>query len=548
MNHAHPRAAEVHDTPSTTAGDERLGSGAPGVDVDELALVEDVDVAEVTEPQAASPDAPATDAASVAATAPPVMMAPSAMMTTTTPAPALVPLDEDPAFQGLRARCAERAAALAGRAWDNLGHIEAFSALAQEAHAVVAARQDIATQRAVVHALWPLLPHAARTGRAARFSPLPPDVAARAPDFHVLPGDVPAIAPSWSAYLGTEGASARLFDVDAGPFLAPRGLCPAGAPGAATAVVLEERTRDGWRAHVPLSLWDADAPASLEVRTGPDGKALLGTDGRPQAIIIPEDTLETWLFAAGPDARGVDLRSRDDRALLLVTCHLLRERVVYGKSAFAWLEDDSARPAVRVDVINAAIDAAFEAVAAFTADPMACRISLRAQASDGGWNERAAALLDATGLFHDVEPRSTGAGFARDIVWLDGFLEPGAGAGRLSQLAAGRAFARLATSLLAPLGVLTLSGLRDGSGDVVLQRLLPPADGDGPLRLGTPLLASLGAGGCTTLWEAWRQGRGLALPDLRQSARHDIRQMPGWLAFFLEGVHDTRRRSAEEQR
>lgn len=480
----------------------------------------------------------------------------------TIPAAPAVRLEDDEAFQAFASSCARATAELAGREWDNLAHVEAFARAARLGADVLRRHDDDRARRRVVHHLWPLLPPPARARRAMPLRPLPDEVMARAPDFRLLPGDVPRIAPVYSAFLGRADIAASLFVPGSGPFLVPRGLCPTAARGVATAVVLDgpaepaaptdPKAPPSFRAHVPASTWMNGADVTdVAVRTGADGKPLLTAEGRPQPLVVGVDVLAAWLLSAGPDARGLDLRSHDDRALLLTFCRLLRGRDVRGRSAFSWLEDNEAPRGVRVDVVSACLAAAVEAVAACAADPLACRITLRPHDGDGGWPAKAAALLDDTGLFHDVHPRPATAGFARDIVWLDAFLPPGFAAGRLTSLAAGRAFARLATSVLAPLGVLPQSGMKDGSGDVLLQRLLPgPDDDSGATGVGRepPLLVSFGrcdhsghsghrpAGPTRPLFEAWRDGEGTALADLRNAPRHDVQQMPAWLSFFLEGV------------
>jgi hypothetical protein len=465
-------------------------------------------------------------------------------------------LDEDAAWRDLLAAVNERAAALAANSWDNLAHVEAFARAAVLAREVGARFTDPFDRRAMAHALWPLLPPPARS---RPFLPLPRAVAARAPAFPIVPGDVPRIAPAWSAFLGSAGPSAaaakdpleRVCHAGAGPLLVPRSLCPAAARGTATAVILESAADGarGARAYVPASMWTGREGERYDVRTGADGKALLTVEGREQPIEVTASVLGAWLFSAGPDARGLDLRSPDDRALLLTWAHLLRGRLVDGREAFAWLEEPDVPPATRALVVTACVEAAVEAVASHTVDPNACRIVLRPHEADGGWPQRAAALLDDAALFRDVSPRRRApgdAGFARDIVWLDALLPTGFVAGRLSPVAAGRAFARLATSVLAPLGVFPLSGMKDGSGGVLLQRLLPPSDerpageagdGQGALAVDVPTYVDFGARpAACSLWQAWREGRALALPDPRGAPRHDVEQMPAWLSLFLEGV------------
>ncbi len=488
-------------------------------------------------------------------------------------APALMAaLDDDDRFRRLVALAEEARAFLAPRAWDKLAHVERFAQAAAAANELVPSYPAPAQRRRLAHLLYPLLPAPART-RA--FGPLPDDVAARGPAFAIEGGDVPKVAPSYSAFLADPAALSRIVRPGA-VLLAPRSVCPGAARGACVTLVVDvappkRPSRVPARASAapqlavddePGAVFDVDGVATvrghielaprgddaargrIDVRLGPDGKPLLGVDGTPQPITAPLDTLAGWLFSAGPDARGLDLRSEDDRALLLTWARALRSLEVRGRSAFAWLEDNGTPPDVRVDVVGAAVRAAVDAVARHALDPVACRITLRPDDGDGAWQARAAAALDETDMFRDVVTRASGpvvsasappedtGGTVRDIVWADAVLPPGFAAGRLSAVAAGRAFARLATSMLAPLGVLPLSGLKDGSGFVVLQRLVP--DGDG-LRIERSLAFPAG-GELRALDDAWQDGLGLALPDPKGAPRHDISAMPAWLAFFLEGL------------
>lgn len=494
-------------------------------------------------------------------------------------------LDDDEDHKLLVAHVAEARAFLAARAWDNLAHIERFVVGAALASRVSGRFDDAGTRRHLVGLLWPLLPAPMRTPSSGGhpWHTLPARVAERAPHFSIQPGDVPRIAPSYSAFLAdldVESLFVAARTADTPPFLAPRSVCPGAARGSCAAVFLEERI-----SAIPTSLpptaampgvqgatWRCAAVRSLDggervrVRTGTDGKPMRTVDGREEPITLTTDMLAAWLLSAGPDARGLDLRSDDDRALLLTWAHALREkRLQFGMhdaSVFELLEDDRAPASLRARVVEAAIACAIDVVARYAVDPLAVRFALRGSEGDGGWTEKAAAALDACALFHDVTPRTrssaapTGAAtngarttHARDIVWLDALLRPGFACGRLTSLSAGRAFARLATSVLAPLGVLPSSGLKDGTGAVLLQRLVDANDADGRGRYverAMPRLISFtpeapvdsrvideplfGAQG------AWAHGRGHALADPRGSPRHDVTAMPAWLAFFLEGL------------
>ena len=509
-------------------------------------------------------------------------------------APALE-VDDDDELALLVAHVEDAKAFLKSRAWDNLAHVERFAAGAAIAVRILARFDDDATRRRLVALLWPLLPQAVKSVAHAPFD-LPSSVDVRAPMFAIRSGDVPRISSSYSAFLSPTvppvGTRARdlfddLFRVGAGPFLVPRALCPGAARGACTAVTLVEKlpstgtpsitslppvARDGrldgrapatWRCVIARGAMGLDGD-DLTVRIGADGQPLRGVDGREEPITVSEDVLAAWLFSAGPDARGLDLRSEDDRALLLLWSHALHTVFPEGEgtSAFAWLERDDAPASVRVRVVEHAIVCAIQAVARFSLDPLACRITLRSSEGDGGWTERAAAALDACAQqgvqLHDVVSRATprepsslpahaspvsaerSAAGARDVVWLDAFLRPGLVGGRLTPLAAGRAFARLATSVLAPLGVLPLSGCKDGSGAVLLQRLVEPMLPDGelveraPPRLVSFDAVSHGRAHDELLVHAWSAGRGPRAPRT-QGRPAPRRRCHGSLARILFG-------------
>ncbi|HEY4222747.1 MAG TPA: hypothetical protein VGO62_15430 [Myxococcota bacterium] len=449
-------------------------------------------------------------------------------------APALLPrLDDDERFRALAHQCADARAFLADRAWDNLAHIQRFASACVSARPLLAEYAAPSSRRRIAHLVHALLPAPARS---IPFLPLADEVEARAPDFRIFPGDVPRIAPIYSAFL-------------ARPDLLERVLVPG-------AIVLAPK-------HI-LRIESVDAAAVRGTLAVDDGRA----------VSAPLDVVTAWLFSAGPDARGLDLRSDDDRALLLMFASALRKSDVRGRSAFAWLEDGGAPVDVRVDVVSACVRAAVDVVARHTIDPLAARIVLHSDGGDGSWQRLAAAALDEVGLFHDVvargpsrrtqppalisvvptstpsAPPSSSDG-KRDVLWADALLPPGYAAGRASAVAAGRAFARLATSLLAPLGVLPSSGHKDGSGAVILQRLAPTVADDGVagVALLPPRVVTFDLDGGDregdapwsrardrALVDAWGQGDARAIAEPRGSPHHDVAAMPAWLAFFLEGL------------
>ncbi|OGQ20773.1 MAG: hypothetical protein A2138_07715 [Deltaproteobacteria bacterium RBG_16_71_12] len=426
----------------------------------------------------------------------------------------LAALYDDPAFKVLYARVHDARQALPD--WDNLAHVTAFAGAAELVGELLIRPRGAQERRALAHLLWQLLPTAMR---ARSFLPLPDDLGRRAEDgFALVPGDVPRVAASWVAFLGD-------------PELLPKAL-------AHQPLVLVPRSQ--------AKALHQKAPAVLVQAERLEGDLLharaLGAAAEP----VRPTSLESvagWLLSAGPDARGLDLRSEDDRALLLVWAQLLRERHVDGRSAFAWLQDGNAPASVKARVVDACLDAAVAAVGTFTLDPQACRFSLSSREGEGGWAEQAAAALRTVALpdgplVREVLPRARQRGSVAELVWADALLvETGYAAGRLSALGAARAFARLATSVLAPLGVLPLSGLRDGRGAVLLQRFVEEAPGEP--RLAAPRLVSFGeAVKNEPLADAWRDGRGLMLPDPKAGPRHELAAMPAWLALFLEGIDD----------
>ncbi|MCC7073523.1 MAG: hypothetical protein IT383_19595 [Deltaproteobacteria bacterium] len=426
----------------------------------------------------------------------------------------LAALHDDEAFHALCARVRDARATLPD--WDNLAHVEAFAAAVEDAAPLFERFPAAPERRVLAQLLWQLLP---APQRARAFRPLPEEIARRAGDgFALMPGDVPRVAASWVSFLGDPELVARAL-AQAPTVLVPKSQAKPPHPRAPAALVQVERLEG----------------ATVHARAQ-DG----GDEGvRPTAL----DTVTSWLLCAGPDARGLDLRSADDRALLLTWASLVRDAGVDGRSAFAWLQDGNAPPAIKARVVDACLDAAVTAVSSCALDPLACRFVLRAHEGDGAWPEQAAARLRAVlvpdgPLVREVAPRAPSTGSATELVWADAILtSTGFAAGRLSALGAGRAFARLATTMLAPLGVLPLSGLRDGQGAVVLQRFVE--DAAGQVTLAPPRLVSFGATVTNEpLADAWCAGRGLNLPDPRSGPRHELGAMAAWLSLFFEGLDE----------
>jgi hypothetical protein len=242
------------------------------------------------------------------------------------------------------------------------------------------------------------------------------------------------------------------------------------------------------------------------------------------------------LLSTGPQARGLDLRAEDDRALLLTFAHKLRTTTHVDRSLFSWLEDNETSRTDAIDVVTAVVEAAVHAVADHVLVPTLARFTLWPDTEL--WQAQAAGLLDATRACRELllrVPLSLGdKGSAREFVWTSSVAEGfGYLRGHLTDVGAGRAFARLARSFLAPLGALPLTSLRDGRGTVVMQRLLPDDD-DGVVQLGPARAITLGEGALDeSLPLAWAHGRALSLPEPKGCPRHDVVHLPEWLAHFL---------------
>src|SRR5690606_26163641 len=107
----------------------------------------------------------------------------------------------------------------------------------------------------------------------------------------------------------------------------------------------------------------------------PDGRPQRGVDGKPLPLAAPVELLSSWLFAAGPDARGLDLRQPDERCLLLTFSHRLKTTQHAGHSLWRWLE--GARPE-RGDqaIVEAVVRAAHDVIAVHSIDPLSCSLRL----------------------------------------------------------------------------------------------------------------------------------------------------------------------------
>lgn len=193
----------------------------------------------------------------------------------------LAALYDDVIFKALYATVQDARRSLP--AWDNLAHVEAFAAGAEQAGDLLARFTAPQQRRALAHLLWQLLP---ASSRARAHLPLPDEIARRADDhFTLVPGDVPRVAASWVAFL----ADPALLDkaLARSPLvLVPRSQAKAPQQNAPAALVQVERVEGGMvHAHRANHI---DDPA------------------RPTAV----DTVAAWLLSAGPDARGLDLADR----------------------------------------------------------------------------------------------------------------------------------------------------------------------------------------------------------------------------------------------
>jgi hypothetical protein len=425
--------------------------------------------------------------------------------------------------------------------WDNLGYVRAFCRAADNAKPLLATTTNPILRRLLAKALLRLIPPALLPAPWSTVSVGPTEVLhlddavlLRADDqFALRSDDAPRIHSSWSAFLAHPGLIDGLLQPRRHEhLLAPRSLSP-GAEGAGSAVAVRVealRAREAGSSGAP-------APEGVACRvvssSGASSSRRLTSDGRDAGeAVVKLEVLRAWLENAGPGARSLDLRKVDDRALLVSFLGTLRTRrldVLLAK------EMDPAR---RADVVDAVVDAAADTVAQACLDPLACRFCL----PDEDWGREAARLLLASGLVVEVWPRWAGphAGGGQgaapalpDLVWLDGVADAGLVGGALSAVGQARSFARLAVSLLAPLGALPMVGARDGNG-VVVSVIGEDVDGQ-PVQRG-PWWVEPGHPDqpVTPLLQAWSEGRGRHLPEPKGGFAHDIKALPEWLGHFVQ--------------
>ncbi|MDP2342646.1 MAG: hypothetical protein Q8O67_16935 [Deltaproteobacteria bacterium] len=424
--------------------------------------------------------------------------------------------------------------------WDNLGYVRAFCRAAENAKPLLSTTTNPLLRRLMAKALLRLIPPAllpapwstVTTGPTTVLH-LDDAVLLRADDqFTLRSDDAPRIHPSWSAFLAHPGLIEGLLQPRRHEhLLAPRSLSP-GAESTGSAVVVRVEALRAREA----ATHGAPAPEGVAVRvvssSGASSSHRLTSDGKDAGeAVVKLEVLRAWLENAGPGARALDLRKVDDRALLVAFLATLRTRrldVLLAK------EMDPAR---RADVVDAVVDAAADTVAQACLDPLACRFCL----PDEEWGREAARLLVASGLVVEVWPRWQGPHAGGDgpapalpnFVWLDAVADAGLVGGSLSAVGQARSFARLAVSLLAPLGALPMVGARDGNG-VVVTVVGEDVDGQ-PLQRG-PWWVEPGhpEQPVTPLLQAWSEGRGRHLPEPKGGFAHDIRALPEWLGHFVQ--------------
>lgn len=408
--------------------------------------------------------------------------------------------------------------------WDNLGYIDAFSRAAERARDVLRTSTHAVERRLVGARLLRLMPPAllptAHNDRAVALN-LPDAVLERADnDFALTVDDAPNVHPSWTAFL----TRTALLDAVLRPgrhelLLAPKSLSPLHAVGSNVLVrVVGTTTAEGL---LPVEIVDSEGGVHRRRRTS-DGR-----DAGPAEV--RSEVLAGWLRHGGPASRGLDLRRPDDRCLLLAFNETLRERrldVLLARSA----GDDSER---RAAVVSAVIDAAADTVAFATLDPLACRFVFPVDGN--GWVDNAVAMLQRLGLAAEVTPHKPSAHATREFVWLDAVVDAGFVGGAMSAVAQARAFARLAVSMLAPLGALPLVGARSGDG-VVLTVL--DEDNDGPRQRGPLWVRPAAPLPVRSLVDAWRAGEGRVLPLVQADCAHELPALPAFLQSLVDAIVD----------
>ncbi len=411
--------------------------------------------------------------------------------------------------------------------WDNLAFIGAFARAAERAREVLRTSTHAVERRLVASRLLRLMPPALlpaeHRDRVVALN-LPEAVLARADnDFILTADDAPHIHPSWTAFLTRAGVVDDVLRPGRHELLlAPRSLSPFDAVGSNVLVrVVGPLSSEG---ALPLEIVGKDGEVSRRRRTS-DGKDAGLAELRPEVLI-------SWLRHGGPGSRGLDLRRADDRCLLLTFNETLRERrldVLLARSA----GDDGER---RAATLSAVVDAAVDAVAFAALDPLACRFvfPIDGDPQRQRWVDSAIATLTSLGLAAEIAPRVVGEK-TREVVWLDAVVDSGFVGGAMSAVAQARAFARLAVSVLAPLGAVPLVGCRSGNG-VVLTLLEEQADG---ARQRGPLWASPAAHNpFVALAHAWTVGQGRMLPAPATDTAHDLQSMPAWLQSFANTIVD----------
>ena len=428
--------------------------------------------------------------------------------------------------------------------WDNLGYVRAFCRAAENARPLLTTTTNPLLRRLLAKALLRLVPPSLLPAPWSTVTTGPTTVLhlhdailCRADDHFALRAeDAPRIHPSWSAFLTRPGLIDGLLQPQRHEhLLAPRSLSP-GAESAGSAVVVRV---EGLGSQKPES-YGAPAAEGLLCRVlasdGSSSSRRLTTEGKDAgAALVKLEVLRSWLQNAGPGARALDLRKTDDRGLLVAFLQTLRTRrldVLLAK------EMD---PIARHDVVDAVVDAAADTVAQACLDPLACRFCL----PDEKWAREAGRLLMATGLVVEVWSRSPrgvlpGSGSSppvppvgSQLVWLDAVADAGFIGGAFSAVQQARAFARLAVSLLAPLGALPMVGVRDGNG-VVITAVGEDAEGR-PWQRGPWWVEPAHPGQpVTPLLQAFSEGRGRHLPEPKGAFAHDVAALPQWLGHFLQ--------------
>jgi hypothetical protein len=403
--------------------------------------------------------------------------------------------------------------------WDNLAWIDAFARAAETAREVLRRSTHPVERRVIGARLLRLMPRALlpveHADRTVSLS-LPESVLCRADDdFALRSDDVPRVHPSWTAHLMRKTLLHDVLQPGRHEWLlAPRSLSPKDAVGSALLVRCVGEV-------------DVD-PVPLEIKQGggqTSRRRRLSDGADAGAAELKREVLRGWLRHGGPGGRGLDLRRADDRCLLLTFQETLRERRLDGLLKATASDDPERRSAV----ISAVVDAAIDAVAFAALDPLACRFVFPAEAV---WAEAAIGRLKGLGLGMELMALRAGTP-TRDVVWLDAIVDAGFVGGAMSDVAQARAFARLAVSVLSPLGVLPLVGSRCGRG-VVLTIL--EEDRRGPRQRGPLWVEPAGQTSVMPLADAWARGAGRVLPAPTAENAHDVAALPAFLQGFAEAI------------